>query len=101
MPTTDPRLQAAQAEDLQDLLNHIAWTDVILPQLTDLKSKFSSQLSQVLLNPNIPGAPTALQLAAKIQGIDFITTLFASILRQGASAIKQLEGTHWQITTNN
>lgn len=91
------RIAVAKAEDTQDLLEHISWTDVIRPQLITTRDK----LAQLLVNSTL-GAPVRIetpqgivevskeQLAGKIYGINYIIKLFEDILRKGEKAYKEL-----------
>lgn len=79
-------LQAAQAEDTQDLLNHIAWTDVIRPQLEDARRAFTDQLVAATLKPQQPMSETREQIAGKLFGITFIINRLERILREGTNA---------------
>ena len=80
---------AAQATDTRDLLNHIAWTDVILPRLERYKSQLSTQLVSLTLGR--PGEISREQVAGILAGIDFIKTLFERILRDGEKALRTLK----------
>jgi hypothetical protein len=83
---------AAKSEDLQNLLHHIAWTDVISPELKNLKEEYMSVLTAAVLGREFTmgGAPiTKEQLAGRIEGISFIHELFARILKEGRIAIEK------------
>lgn len=84
-------VKAAQAADLQDLLNHIAWTDVILPQLDSARKLLTEQLvALVLAPPTDKPRESQEQIAGKLYGIDFITKKLSQILREGARAKEDL-----------
>lgn len=90
MTTPNTALKAAQGIDTQDLLNHIAWTDVILPKLLEAKSIITSQLVTATLSPSKEGTCTKEQLAGQLFGIDYITKTIEKILREGSSASESL-----------
>jgi hypothetical protein len=91
-------VDAYKAEDLSNLLDNIAWTDVIRPAL--LRER--DQLSRALVGSTL-GLPvqaktatgtveiTREQLAAKVYGIDYIMNLFEKILTRGETAAKALK----------
>jgi len=79
-------LKAAQGLDTQDLLNHIAWTDVIKPKLDEAKLLLTKQLVDATLNPQQPNSQTREQIAGRLWGIDYIITSFEKVLREGARA---------------
>lgn len=90
MPPTSTALKAAQGMDLQDLLNHIAWTDVIQPQLVEAKSILTKRLVDATLQPQQPNSESREQLAGKLYGIVFMENMLAKILREGAGARETL-----------
>lgn len=104
MPKSNqPFLDAAKAEDTADLLNHIAWTDVIHPALQRERELYTKLLVSSTLGMPVrtasAGGPVELtkeQLAGKIYGIDFITDLLEKILTKGDKAIAELhaQGIH-------
>jgi|WetSurMetagenome_2_1015567.scaffolds.fasta_scaffold138310_2 hypothetical protein len=90
-------ITVAKGEDTRNLLDHIAWTDVIEPELEKRKALYGKLLVAAVLGSKItiPGSsgPTDLtpeQLAGRIDGINFIQTLLKRILRDGASAFSTL-----------
>lgn len=87
----------ARAEDLRNLLDHIAWTDTIQPELDKLSTHYEALLVKSVLGEKLvvatPAGPTVIsseQLAGRIQGIAFIKDLFDKILRNGVAAFKDL-----------
>lgn len=86
--------QVAKAEDLSDLLNHIAWTDVVLPRLQQEKERYTQLLVRSVLGSPIireDGVElTREQLAGKVEGVQFIIKLMEDIIRQGDRALRQL-----------
>jgi hypothetical protein len=98
MPPSDKTLLiAAQAEDLKDLLTHIAWTDVLEPQFAKAKDALSALLVQAVLGQPVtlqsvagPVALTAEQIAGKIYGLDWVQSAIVRILRRGDNAIEEL-----------
>lgn len=79
-------LKAAQGEDTYDLLNHIAWTDIIKPKLDEARIVFTSQLVSATLRPQSDKAETREQIAGKLYGITYITAMFEKILKEGTNA---------------
>lgn len=99
MTRHDALVSAAQSEDLQNLLEHIAWTDVVLPRLQRLKDQYSKALVAHLLGQPLPQNLTKEQVAGKIYGIDQIIALFNQILTQGEKAVLNLQtGDNWDLT---
>jgi hypothetical protein len=94
---TPPFLDAYRAEDLDNLLDHIAWTDTVRPALLHERDF----LTRALVNSTL-GLPvqaktatgtveiTREQLAGKIYGIDYIMGLFEKLLTRGETANRQL-----------
>lgn len=83
----------AKAEDLGDLLDHIAWREVILPELIKARDNYTKMLvSSTLGLPVMVGAAviTREQLAGRIDGINFITGLMEDILKRGYRAAEEL-----------
>jgi hypothetical protein len=79
-------LKAAYGEDTMDLLNHLAWTDIVKPRLEEARKTFTDQLVSVTLRPQAEGSETKEQIAGKLYGIMYITTIFEKILKEGANA---------------
>ena len=92
-----PFLDAAKAEDLSDLLQHIAWTDTLRPMLVRERENYTKLLVNSTLGTPVR-VPTATgvvelskeQLAGKIYGIDYIMDLMEKILSRGARAVAEL-----------
>jgi len=85
-------IKVAQAQDTYDLLNHIAWTDVLKPKLEAEVSKLSKLLVSEALGVPIPvGMGTREQIAGKCYGIQYVSRLFEEILAKGENAFKDLE----------
>jgi hypothetical protein len=85
---------AAKAEDLSDLANHIGWTDVLLPELTKAKNTYSTQLVQKVLGNSAITPLTVEQLAGRVNGIDFMIGMLTSIITKGQKASKFLQEYH-------
>lgn len=102
MDSRQEHIAVAKSEDLVNLLNHIAWTDVISPKLTELKSQYTKVLTAAVLGTPIVinGVPiTKEQIAGRIEGIDFIYGLFAKILKEGARAIEKYKNININLST--
>ena len=100
-----PYLDAIKAEDLSDLLYHIAWTDTVRPALTRERDSLTrllvdSTLGLPVQTKTLAGTVeiTREQLAGKIYGIDYIITLFEKLLSRGEIASKQLKDLGINIT---
>jgi hypothetical protein len=93
-----PFLDAAKAEDLSDLLHHIAWTDTLRPALLRERDNYTKMLVNSTLGlpvrvPSTSGEPMEIskeQLAGKIYGIDYIIDLVGNILSRGERAVAEL-----------
>jgi len=99
----DPREAVLRAEDLQDLLSHIAWTDTVKPALSKLQDDYQKLLTQATLGTKVFIMTNAgrqevspLHLAARIQGINFAIDTLEKILKRGDEAIKSL---HSELST--
>jgi hypothetical protein len=87
----DSLTRVAQAEDTYDLLEHIAWTDVLRPKLIEARDQYSKALVNHLLGAPLQDGLTKEQLAGKIYGITFIISLIESILTRGERALADLK----------
>lgn len=90
MTTTSTALKAAQGMDVQDLLDHIAWTDVIRPQLDAAKTLLTNRLVDTTLNPQKEGTETREQIAGKLHGIVWIQQKLEKILAEGSRSKEAL-----------
>src|SRR5579859_4216925 len=86
MSQSNIALKAAYGEDTMDLLNHLAWTDVVKPRLEEARIAFMNQLVTATLKPQQEGAETREQIAGKLYGITYITNVLERILKEGANA---------------
>ena len=91
--TNQARAEAvAKAEDLNNLLDHIAWQQAVKPVI--LKKR--NDLSTMLVNATLGAASsqnqpyTKEQLAGAIWGIDEMLHIFEKILRDGEKALNEL-----------
>ena len=91
-------LSAAQGIDTEDFLNHIAWTDIIYPNLLKQKEILSSKLVGSVLRQLAPNEETREQLAGKILGLDYTIKLITELVHQGRKAQEELalQGLHIQ-----
>lgn len=91
MAVTHLHEDAAMAEDLGDLLDHLAWTDVLRPALLRTKSQISQRLASAVLGTAGESEKcTAQQLAGMSYGIDAVITAVEGILRKGRMAAETL-----------
>lgn len=93
MPTPhESRLiSAAKAEDTYDLMQHIAWTDVVQPALDREVRRYSEMLVANALGTPMPGGLTREQVAGMCYGIQFVSRLLEKILKDGEKALKSLQ----------
>lgn len=89
---------AYKADDLSDLLDHIAWVDTLRPALLHERDTLTRALVNSTLGLPIqaktttgPVEITREQLAGKIYGIDYIMTLMEKVLTRGDAATKYLK----------
>ncbi len=92
MPSPQSFLQIAQAEDLQDLLDHIAWVEVLKPTLEKTKAALATTLVNHMLGTPLENGQTKEQLAGKIYGINEVVSLIEKVLRNGARGLRELKG---------
>jgi len=93
----NPYLDAAKAEDLGSLLDHIGWTEVLRPALIREKEVYTKLLVSSTLGMPVtittatgPVSLSQEQLAGKIYGIDYILDVVEKILSRGARAVAEL-----------
>lgn len=86
MPSQNLALKAAYGEDTMDLLNHLAWTDIVRPRLEEARQAFTNQLVSATLKPQHADAETKEQIAGKLYGIAYVIQVFERILKEGADA---------------
>lgn len=90
--------EAYKGQDTESLLNHIAWTDVILPKIQKERELYQSLLVQAVLGvePTVKDVNGHVHkisrehLAGRIAGLDYIMKLFERILRDGERAVEEL-----------
>lgn len=93
--TNNQRVEAiAKAEDLNNLLDHIAWKEAVKPILLKKRNELTTLLVQVVLGAHIQapgGQPLGKEeLAGRIYGIDEIIRVFEKILKDGEKALDDL-----------
>lgn len=81
----------AKSEDTYNLMHNIAWTDVIKPVLDKHIEQYSALLVAEALGSPLPPGLTREQVAGRCYGIQYISTLFAKILKEGERALKDLQ----------
>jgi hypothetical protein len=93
----NPFVTAARAEDVENLLQHIAWSDVIRPDLDRQREMYTkllvaATLGQPVKVPTIDGYAelSKEQLAGRISGFDYVISYFEKILTEGAKAVAEL-----------
>lgn len=78
------------SEDTYDLLQHIAWTDVILPKLQEHTRQLSTLLVSEALGTPLPTPLTREKVAGMCYGIQYITSLLERVIRNGEKAVSDL-----------
>ena len=77
-------------EDLEDLLEHVSWKEVIQPELHRMKAQLLEILTRSVLGHRyamIDGHEvTKEQIAGEIEGINTIERLFENILRNASKS---------------
>lgn len=91
-PREKQLVAVAKAEDTYDLLQHIAWTEVLKPALDTHVRVWTQQLVQEALGSPLPNGLTREQVAGRCYGVQYITTLMERILKEGKSALTSLQG---------
>lgn len=93
-----PFLDAYRAEDVSDLLDHIAWTETIKPALLRERDQLTTQLVSSTLGLPVQAKTSEgtvtfsrEQIAGKIYGINHIFTLLEKLLSKGEIAARQLK----------
>lgn len=89
MPKPLP-LVAAQGDDTEDFLQHIAWTDVIMPKFEADKATLTRRLMQSILQPLNPQEESREQLAGKLFGIEYAIKVITDIVGEGRKAQRSL-----------
>jgi hypothetical protein len=90
MTHSDKLVAAAKAEDTYDLLQHIAWTDVLRPKLEAQVKIYTNILVQDALGTPIPDGKSREQIAGMCYGIGEIIKLVERVLREGEKALQDL-----------
>lgn len=96
--TKNPYLDAAKAEDLNDLLDHMGWREVLRPALLRERELYTKLLVNATLGLPVelpsqtgPVRITQEQLAGKIYGIDYIMDLIEKVMSRGVRAVDELK----------
>lgn len=83
--------QSMQAEDVQDLLNHIGWQGVLSPSIQKYRNNLTTLITAKILG-NTNASPHSIeQLAGMIHGIDWMTKLIERVLADGHRASQVLQ----------
>lgn len=97
MAVKSPFEAVAKGQDLGDLLDHIAWREVLRPELLKERDNYTKLLVNSTLGLPVvvdtkqgPMTVSKEQLAGKIYGIDFIITTIEKILSLGFRAADEL-----------
>lgn len=81
---------AYKGKDTEDFLQHIAWTDVLLPEFARSKKLLTDKLVGSILHPASAVDETREQIAGKLYGIDFAVSLIERTVREGRRAQEAL-----------
>ncbi len=87
---------ALMAQDLDNLLEHIAWEKIVQPELSKYKAHYETLLVQSVLGQQIIDQTTKQivskeMLAGRIEGINWINHFLKNVLTRGAKAQEKLE----------
>lgn len=85
-----------RADDLENLLDHIAWEQTIKPALDKYKQNYQNFLvKSVLGQPIVDRATNQIiskeMLAGRVEGIDWLNKFLESVLKRGELAKENLE----------
>ena len=97
MTHADQVLAVAQAEDTADLLNHIAWTDVVKPKLEAAVKAWSTMLVNEAMGIPLPAGLTREQIAGKCFGVSFISGVLEKVLKDGEKALADLNASGFSL----
>jgi hypothetical protein len=94
--TTDKLVQdIAKADDLIDLMDHIAWEKTIAPALAQYKDNYQTLLVQAVLGQSVVDTQTGQviskeMLAGRIEGINWINKFLLSVIKRGQLSHSEL-----------
>lgn len=96
MPTEKQFIAATQAQDLEDLLEHIGWLGTIKPALEGHRARYQALLVQSVLGQQIidhtsGGVVSKEMLAGRIAGIDWLDQFLTNVLKRGETARRALQ----------
>lgn len=90
----DKQELANDAANLNDLLDHIAWKDIVKPELAKAKEAYYKYLFQATLGTKVADGTgntlTPVDIAGRIYGLEFVDDLLTRVLTQGAKALEAL-----------
>lgn len=89
MTTQDLVLDSLKAQDIEDWKEHVAWEELLEPQLRSTREALTRQLVELSLGKKIEGT-TLEQTAGKIYGLDFLFKELEKLLGRGRAADKIL-----------
>lgn len=98
MNHTNTATLAAKGLDTEDFLDHIAWTDVILPALMKDREALTRALVDLTLRPPTQASESREQLAGKIFGIDHVVARITKIVKDGHAAGAELASHNLYLT---
>lgn len=86
----------ARADDLQDLLEHIAWERTVLPELIKYKDTYHNLLVKSVLGQSVVDQHTGQviskeMLAGRVEGIEWITRFLTNVLKRGEQATASMQ----------
>lgn len=85
----------AIADDLIDLLDHIAWEKTLAPALEKYKTSYQNLLVQSVLGQSVVDSQTGQviskeMLAGRIEGINWINKFLVNVLKRGEISNREL-----------
>ena len=90
MITEKDALTAAQGDDTMDLLDHIAWTDVIKPRLQEARNQLTTRLVNATLFATKGEEESREQIAGKLYGINWIENELKKVISAGRMSKERL-----------
>jgi hypothetical protein len=90
MSTSTTVEAALKGADLQNLLEHIAWTDILEPELQRRRQLYQDMICKKVLGEPTQNQMSLEQLAGRVAGIDYTLNIIKHVLTKGESALKSL-----------
>jgi hypothetical protein len=86
---------AAKAEDVQDLLQHIGWTDVLQPELQKTAKEYEQAIVQIALGASLTDNMTGQiltieEVSSRLRAMYWLESILKAILRRGREGVDTL-----------